>query len=94
MRHGFAPLPGVSVESISFTELKLPTMENDPYVLDVSIESSDAARAATSLRNANSYGILRSGIRNEAKMDFIGFDFITNDGAVGRSAWSLGFRSS
>ena len=75
------PSSGVGIESISFTDLQLPTMEGDPYILDVRIDSPDAARVTTSLRNADSYGILRPKIREEVKMECKSLDFDIQHGA-------------
>ena len=77
----FVASAGVGTENIIFTELQLPTMADDPYILDVRIDSSDAARVTTSLRNADLYGILRPKIREEVKMECKSLAFDIQDGA-------------
>lgn len=66
-------------------DLVLPEPPALQYELEAQILSQDAARVATSLRKAYSYGILRSRIRDEARMECLSAEVKAENGELSSS---------
>lgn len=70
-------IAGVSVDNVTIVGMSSPSAANaspSPFAMDFEVSSQDAVRAVSSLRNADSFGVLKTRMRSEAHLNLISTD--------------------